>query len=121
MKSRAQIVPGYAGDQPHYEITLDHSPRRCFAKLEIIIKETQRRHGHGGFLRQEREKKSEAMPDDERWAVRAKRLYEQDKGDDDEDGEQQIAARRHPGHHGYKHRVQSEHERQQQTEQPLVT
>ena len=61
------------------------------------------------------------MPDDQDWAVRAKRLYEHDEGNDEEDGEQQIAARRHPSHHGHKHWVQSEHERQEQREQPLVT
>src|SRR6185312_2402227 len=49
------------------------------------------------------------------------RLYEQDEREDEEDGEQQIAARRHPGHHGNKHGVQSEQERQQQRKQPLVT
>ena len=52
------------------------------------------------------------MPDDQHWAVRAERLYEEDEGDDDKDGQQQIAARRHPGHHRHEHWVQSEKERE---------
>src|SRR5438034_11612211 len=60
------------------------------------------------------------MPDDEGWAVRAKRPYEDDNRDDDKDGEKQIAARRHPSHHGNEQRMQGEEERQQQRGQPLV-
>ena len=61
------------------------------------------------------------MPDDQARPVRAKRFDEEDKGNDDEDGQEQIAPCGHPGYHGNEHRMQGEEECQQQREQPLVT
>src|SRR5205814_10694734 len=68
----------------------------------------------------EREEENEAMPEDAGWAVRANGPDEDDDRDDDKDGEKQIAARRHPSHHGNEQRMQGEEERQQQRGQPLV-
>src|ERR1051326_3637816 len=61
------------------------------------------------------------MPENHGRAVCAERLYEQDKGEDKENGEQEIAARRHPSHHRYEHGMQSEHEREQERKPSLVS
>jgi hypothetical protein len=46
--------------------------------------------------------------------IRAKRFHEQDEREEDEYGQQQITARRHPGDHRHKERVQGEKQGQNQ-------